>query len=237
MKKQFILFLMFATLFSACIPKEEDDETTPELTQYDESVISYFKDIALGFLFGGSSEITRRWETDMKVYIEGTPTAENLSEFQKVRSEINALTTNGFSIEVVTDKSQANVTIFFGSVDQFSALYPSSAGVAKANLRTFAVWWNTNNEINRSVIYVDNQQTSAIQQKSWVRGMMAGALGLGQISPLYPESMFYSRANTNITFTQMDKDLIKLLYHPNMRIGLTEEEVGPVLEDIILDEK
>lgn len=236
MKKHFILFMMFAGLLAACTPKEEE-EVTPELTQYDESVISYFKEIALGFLFGGSSEITRRWQTDMKVYIEGTPTAENLSEFQKVRSEINALATNGFSVEVVTEKSQSNVTMYFGNAYDFSSLYPSLEGVAKANLRTFAVWWNSSNDINRSVIFIDTQVASAAQQKSWVRGMLAGALGLGQISPLYPESIFYSRANTNSAFTPMDKDLIRLLYHPEMRIGLSEEEVGPVLESILLDEK
>ncbi|GAA4302950.1 hypothetical protein GCM10023183_15100 [Nibribacter koreensis] len=228
--------MMFAALLTGCITKDEE-EVEPELTQYDESVISYFKEIALGFQFGGSSEITRRWQTDVKVYIEGTPTAENLSEFQKVRSEINALATNGFSVEVVTDKSQSNLSLYFGDANEFSRLYPSLEGVAKANLRTFAVWWNASNEINRSVIFIDNIVASAPQQKSWVRGMLAGAIGLGQVSPLYPESIFYSRANTNSAFTQMDKDLIRLLYHQDMRIGLSEEEVGPVLENILLNEK
>ncbi|AKQ44953.1 hypothetical protein TH63_03815 [Rufibacter radiotolerans] len=235
MKKTFILFAFLSFLFTGCLTEEE--EVTPELTQYDQSVISYFKEIGLGFFFGGSSEITRRWETDIKVYIEGTPTAENLSEFQKVRNEINALATNGFSIEVVSDKSQSNTTLFFGSVEQFSTLYPASAEVARVNLRAFSVWWNPSQEIYKSQIFIDNQQATATQQKSWTRGMLTGSIGLGQVSPTYSESIFYSKANTNTAFTQLDKDLIRLLYHPNMRIGLNKDEVGKVLENILLDEK
>jgi hypothetical protein len=235
MKKTLLLLTFISFLCSGCLTEEE--EVTPELSQYDRSVISYFQEIALGFFYGGSDEITRRWETDIKVYIEGNPTADNLSEFQKIRNEINSLSTNGFSIEVVTDKNQSNTTLYFGSVAQFSALYPASAEVARLNLRAFSVWWNANQEINKSLIFIDNQQATAAQQKSWTRGMVTGAIGLGQVSPMYPESIFYSKVHTNAAFTQMDKDLIRLLYHPNMRIGLHENEVGAVLENILLKEK
>lgn len=43
-------------------------------------------------------------------------------------------------------------------------------------------------------------------------------------------------APASVTLTNVDPELIRLLYHPRMRIGLDENEVGPVLEDILLSE-
>ena len=61
------------------------------LSEYEIDVIDYFKDIALGFEFGNGSNITRKWNSEMKVFIGGEPSFELLAEFEKIRTEINEL--------------------------------------------------------------------------------------------------------------------------------------------------
>ena len=61
-------------LISAC---SEDEPERNGLTAYDESVIEYFNEIALGFEFGSASEVTRKWKNDMKIFVGGTKTTDN----------------------------------------------------------------------------------------------------------------------------------------------------------------
>ena len=61
-------FCFIVILISAC---SEDEPERKGLTAYDESVIEYFNEIALGFEFGGASEVTRKWKNDMKIFVGG----------------------------------------------------------------------------------------------------------------------------------------------------------------------
>ena len=66
MKK--VLIFLIVVFISSC---NSDDELTIELNEYDLEVISYFKEIALGFEHGEVSEITRKWNSTMKIFIGG----------------------------------------------------------------------------------------------------------------------------------------------------------------------
>ena len=90
MKNHLLLFL--AVLFLAASCKKDDVTPEPsELTPYELDVIDYFKDVALGFEFGGASQITRKWAEDMKIYVGGSPTGDLLDELESIRAEINFL--------------------------------------------------------------------------------------------------------------------------------------------------
>jgi|TARA_B110000263_G_scaffold148027_1_gene128406 hypothetical protein len=64
MKK--ILIFVIVLFISSC---NIDEELTIELNEYDLEVISYFKEITLGFENGEASEITRKWDSTMKIFI------------------------------------------------------------------------------------------------------------------------------------------------------------------------
>jgi hypothetical protein len=230
--KYFVVFIAFLLL--AC---SDQDEPAGGLTPFDQSVINYFTDVALGFEFGGGLEVTRKWTSEMRIFVGGTKAPELMTELQKIQMEINTLATDGFNIKVVTDSLESNFYIFLGSSSRYAAIYPSQAGLVGNNWGLFSVFWNPGNELSQGHMYVDLVRANAAEEKHLLREELTQSLGLAKDSPLYQESIFQSRFTTTNEYAEIDKELIRLLYHPAMRVGLTQEEAEDVLSGIILSEK
>ena len=109
--------VLMAALFIVSCSRDSltDRGFRSELTEYEQDVISYFKEIALGFEFSEASEVTRSWNDDMNIYVGGSLTQEMETELMKIVSEINDLVTDGFSIEVTNDSLQSNFYLFLGT--------------------------------------------------------------------------------------------------------------------------
>lgn len=235
MKKQLLFLIMLVSLFSACT--REDENPTPALSAYDESVIAYFKNIALGFEFGTASKITRKWNADMKIFVGGQPDENLLEELDKIIVEVNELATNGFSMKIVSDSLQSNYYLFLGSGDDFVKMFPGQEKYVSDNWGLFYIAWNGTNYLYKGHMYVDIVRAGAAGQKHLLREELTQSLGLAQDSPMYPESIFQSAWTTTTEYAPIDRDVIRLLYHPNMRVGLNEQEVDEVLREILTKEQ
>lgn len=233
----FFILVPCSTLF--LINCTDDAEPGPTLPIFQEMVIDYFQDVALGYENGGASEITRRWGGPMYIFIGGDKENAFLREnVEEVVAIINQLATNGFQIEIVQDSSFSNAYIFFGSPDAFGRLFPEVADKLSGNFGWFNVWWNAD-RLNRSRIFVNTVNASPAQQRSLIFEEIVQSLGLGKDSPKYPDSIFYEIPG-NGGFAQqlsdLDRELIRLLYHPRMRIGLNATQVEALLREILTDE-
>ena len=131
MKQQFYkttaVLLLLLNIFSCTKDSEVPTVVVEELTDEQIAVIDYFKDVALGFEFGNASEITRKWNAPMKVYVGGTPTSELLTELDNIVNEITPLITDDFSIEMVSDSLQSNYYVFFGSGAAYADVFPPAS--------------------------------------------------------------------------------------------------------------
>ncbi len=235
---KYLIFLALTILISSCSKDDEFVLPESELNAYDLSVIDYFKDIALGFEFGSATEITRRWESNMKIYVGGNASSELVLELDKIIGEINELSTTGFMIETVIDSLDSNYYIFFGSGSSYADIFPSQSSNVESNWGLFSIYWNGSNELYRGNMYVDIFRANETEQKHLLREELTQSLGLGKDSPKYAESIFQQAFSTKTTeYAQIDRDLIRLLYHPEMRIGLTKNQVDVVLTDILVSEK
>lgn len=238
MNKILLFFLAFAILISSCSKDDEFVLPESELNAYDLSVIDYFKEIALGFEFGSASKITRRWATNMKIFVGGTASSELLLELDDIISEINTLSTNGHTIEIVNDTLQSNYYIYFGSGSSYADIFPSQSSNVVSNWGLFSIFWNSLNELNKGYMYVDIFRATDTEQKHLRREELTQSLGLGNDSPRYSESIFQQSFSTKTTeYAGIDRDLIRLLYHPDMTIGLNKAQVDVVLTDILMNEK
>ena len=238
MNKFLLFFLAITILFSSCSKDVEYVYPETELYAYDLKVIDYFKDIALGFEFGGASEITRRWTIDMKIFVGGTAAPELLIELDDIIGEINTLSTNGHAIEIVSDTLESNFYIYFGSGSSYAEIFPSQSSLVDSNWGLFSIFWNGLSELNRGYMYVDIFRANETEQKHLLREELTQSLGLGKDSPKYADSIFQQSFSTKTTeYAQIDRDLIRLLYHPEMAIGLNKVQVDVVLTDILVSEK
>jgi len=241
MHKYLYYFLVLGIFISSC--SNEDDIIAPKvsakLTAYNQRVVNYFKEIALGFEFGNASEITRRWEGGMKIFMGGSPSPELRSELDKIITELNDLSTTPlFKIESVSDTLQSNFYIYFGSDNSYATIFPSQASLTASNLGLFTIYWNGANELIRGHMYIDIFRTNQTEQRHLLREELTQSLGLAKDSSLYPESIFQQAFSTKTTeYAQIDKDVIRLLYHPQMTVGLNRNEVDAVLTEILLAEQ
>lgn len=231
--KNHLFLLLLISLFTVACTKDELIREPSELTPYELDIIDYFKDIALGFEFGSASEITRKWGSNMKVYVGGSPNQDLLDELEEIRTEINGLVTDGFAMEIVNDSTQANFYLFLGSAEDYVKIYPSQSGLVGSNWGLFNVFWNSSNELNRGIMYVDIERANATEQKHLLREELTQSLGLAKDSNEYPESIFQAAWTTTTEYAMIDRDLIRLLYHPDMAVGLSNMQTDAVLRDIL----
>ena len=141
--KHFFAFFLFIGIFlTACSDDGADSPEETGLTQFEEEVINYFKEIALGFEFGNMEEITRKWNEPMILFAEGEITPELEQELIEVVTEINSLATDGFEIIITEDQLEANYRLFFGSGKDFASRNPAVGDLINTNLGLFFLFWN-----------------------------------------------------------------------------------------------
>lgn len=237
MKKCLILLVTISTIFTSCSSDEDNDIIpTEDLNAYQKEVVTYFKEIALGFEFGNSSEITRKWNTDMKIFVGGSPTSELLDELELIKNEINALSSDGFSMEIVADSAASNYYIFMGSASDYAEKFPDVSNLVSSNWGLFSVFWNGSQQLYTGYMYVDIFRANAVEQRHLLREELTQSLGLAKDSFRYDDSIFQMDWTRTTSYAEIDRDIIRLLYHPNVASGLNSSQVDVILKQILLNE-
>ena len=241
MKKYLTILLIIVACSSDSKILGDDQDSGGEdnqinLTQYQIDVINYFKEIALGFEFGTASAITRKWKSPLKIYVGGKDSPALNLELNRIKEEINSLAKDGFKISVVNDSIASNYYIFFGSGQEYAQIYPNLANYVENNWGLFNIYWSSDNVLNHGHMYVDSQRANAQEQMHLLREELTQSLGLGKDSEKYPNSIFQSSWTQTTEYLPIDRELIRLLYHPEMKIGLNDIAVQDQLIEILQNE-
>lgn len=209
---------------------EEDELTTDQ-----QIAINYFKEIALGFEFGNASDVTRKWNRDIRIYKGGVESEMLDNELDDVISDLNELISrDGVELSLTSDSTQANVYLFFGPGRQFGELYPPAADFTDSNFGLFFVRFNASDFLTNAWIYVDTERPAEKNQRHLLREELTQALGMAQDSPRFDDSIFQVSYSTSVTeYSKYDEAVIQLLYHPEIRTGLFASEVEPFLVNIV----
>lgn len=174
---------------------------------YSAESIEYFKEVTLGREFEADGNTLIRWTTNMKIYVEGQNVPYLNEELTKIVSELNGII-NPIEIEVVTDPSVANMTIYFGSYTQFYKTRPNEdLSLLESNWGLFRVGDNF------GYMYVDITRANEQEQKHLLREELTQSLGLVNDSQKYPESIFYQEWTSTTEYAPIDVVLIDMLYN------------------------
>lgn len=235
---RYFLFCSFLFLISC----SDDDEISvpgienPFLTEFQEETINYFTDVALGFEFGGASLITRKWNEDILISVSGDMPHYLIQELDNIIAELNDLITDNVTITIAEQGQGSNFMIFFGKGGDYAEINPSASTYIDNNRGLFFVNWNDAQNLTAADIYVDTERVEPIFQRHLLREELTQSLGLAMDRPEYPESIFQTSWTSTTEYADIDKELIRLLYHPDVVSGLNEEQVRKVLEDILANE-
>ena len=210
-----------------------DDEPIPQVIQEPLSEVhSYFIEIAFGSEFAGGFDYARKWNSDMKVYLPDTVYDYLNEELELIINELNPLL-QGMQITQVDNRDEANYIIYFG--DRFTYVNdfePNATDYVASNWGLFYIYWD-NWVINRGSMYVDVIRTLDRDcQKHLLREELTQSLGLMNDSYRYPDSMFYQEWTCGTSYSEIDRSLIELLYDPNIRAGMSKQEVIQYLRSL-----
>jgi hypothetical protein len=224
-----VLILIVFTSFNT----KEPLHNVPVLSAFQQEVISYFKEVALGFEYGDASGVTRKWKAPMKVFITGRPTPALEKEVHRVVTELNELFSDGFEIQITDRREASNFVMYFGTRQEFSSIYPADTKNVATSSGLFHIFWNSNNEITRGYIFIRTENTSEQEQRHTIREELTQSLGLGKDSARYPESIFQGSWTTPTDFAPIDRELIRMLYHPLMHTGANSDAAERVMVEIL----
>ncbi|MDW3195561.1 MAG: DUF2927 domain-containing protein [Cytophagales bacterium] len=231
-------FLAALLLLGAC---SSDEEVRPVnnafegLSQHEIDVVTYFREIALGFEFGDASRITRKWTRPMRIFVGGEPTQAHFTELDNIINELNGLATDDFEMVVVDDTLQSNYYIFIGPYREYQRMFPNLSELILSNWGLFSIWWDGNQNLNRGQMYVDTERPDERAQLHLLREELTQSLGLARDSGRYPDSIFQQEWTTVTRYMDIDRDLVKVLYHPSMTSGYNTTTVLPILKQIFED--
>jgi hypothetical protein len=119
---------------------------------------------------------------------------------------------NTINITIVSNESDANLIVLFGSAQDYNKYDSGSVGYTDHNQGLFIAYGGE--ELTYATMYVDVERTTRNNaQKHLLREELTQSLGLCNDSYDYPESIFYQGWTETTEYADIDKELIQMLYN------------------------
>lgn len=211
------IFIAFTFLIIGCSFQSNSNGFSQE-------EIDYFTEIALGAEFGDETPVIKKWTDDIRIKVNGKPTAEDLQTLNNIVTDLNEIIT-GIKIKLV-DKN-GNLTITFSPESDFTSI---DAHYVPTNYGFFwALWHDDNFVIYEANILVSSADITQKERSHLLREELTQSLGLMNDSNKYKDSIFYQEWTDITAFSEIDRAVIKLLYQNKIKPGLSKKQVLEVL--------
>ena len=182
-------------------------------------ILDYFSEIAFGSEYGTSSERLCRWKSPIIYCVSGNPRERDLSLVRELAAKLNEI--DGFPGITETDTAEdANFEIMFITrsemIEKFSDATEACSGMSEYS-------WSINTcEIISARAAIDCDEE--VERNSTICEEMLQALGLARDSYEHIDSVFYQGKSVYNRPSELDWTLVRLLYHPELREGMSRYE-------------
>lgn len=190
---------------------------------------AYFKEIVFGNEWGSARKQLSKWEKPVYIYLIGDFSPALKTALSNLIDELKTLTSLPF--EVVKDSTKANCLIFAGKAQAYwQHIEPAAKHLVKKNKGFFFIDLEKDKTISRASILIDTYAALDIKiQKHLLREELTQALGLINDSWKYKDSIFFQGWTRTQQYSPLDKDIIRKLYHHDIKSGMTWEEIQDFL--------
>jgi hypothetical protein len=183
------------------------------VSQTQEQIKSYFNEVAYGSdeMKGDKTNKITKWDKDIKMFLDGYYTNQDLMNVKSLLSELNTLIGN-IKITIVKNKSEANSIVFFGDFNTFNSKYLYNQ-LQYVNCNGYCLIYSYSGSIiiDNVKIFIRND-VSSLDKKHAIIEEITQSLGLANDSWAYEDSMFYEGYTTTQQLSKIDKEVIKMLY-------------------------
>ena len=194
-----------------------------------EDVIRYFNEVCLDaeFINSGNPNLLQKWVIPIRYAIEGQPTEKDMAVLENFEAWLNTIP--GFPGMAPAESQLAtNLTIHFCTEQELLSILGDNFSGTDGGV-TF--WYNGANQIYTAVICyrTDLEQYT---RNSVILEEIYNGLGPVQDTNLRADSMIYSGFSTPQELTAVDELILKLLYSPEMKCGMTVTECEAVIRSL-----
>lgn len=182
------------------------------ISQTQEQIKSYFNEVAYGSeeMVGPKRTILLKWDKEIKMYLDGYYTNQDLIDVKHIISEISVL--SGIKITIVKNKSESNSIVYFGDFNTFNSKYLYNQ-LPYINCYGYCAIYGFDDSIfiSEVKIFIKND-VSSLDKKHAIIEEITQSLGLANDSWTYEDSMFYEGYTTTQQLSKIDKEVIRMLY-------------------------
>ncbi|MCY3800749.1 MAG: DUF2927 domain-containing protein [Chloroflexi bacterium] len=211
---------------------------------YTADEIAYFKEIAFGSDTSanssldpdlvrtivenrpaGSGDRIGKWDDgEVGYYVAGSPTASDLAEIESIISKLESLIPTLRFRALELSEAEVDVSMFIAFAGENDYLLE---GVVASNWMSYAGLGGIGGDsfvIEKAVIFINSDHPEEIRRRAIVEEITQ-ALGLTNDSWWYPDSRFYQGFSIKPGLADIDEALIRLLYDPRIKPGMTIEDL------------
>lgn len=230
---RFLAVLLLVQLFAAvsCTDRfrmEAAEESYDVLTRSpfpSGEIYSYFTYLAIGSEYIDYDRVCR-WETEIKYSVDGGYTEDDLAVIERLCADLNRI--DGFpGISPAGEEDTVFLTISFIPQDEIRenfAYGPASDSVRIEGITEYTASGDTCHIISARIA-VDCDLEDPMRRSSAVCEEIVQSLGLGNDSMQYADSIFYEGTSEADYPSELDFDMVRLLYCGYVEAGMTAEEL------------
>ena len=135
-------------------------------------------------------------------------------------------------LEQVKDSTESNLVMFFGAKSEYLHRFPEASNNFNEAIGYFVFHHNEEFFIESGHLFVDVHNTTLQIQKHILREELTQALGLPTDTGL-SNSIFYDKPSSITNYSIMDKEVIRLLYRPEISPGMGEEKARDIAKGLL----
>lgn len=202
----------------------------PEYTT--EQIVEYFEEIVLHMEYTtgtGNTALVQKWNTPLRYHIYGNPTDEDIAVLNELFTQLNRI--EGFpGIYAAADGEWDNLSISFLNPQGFSASFSDFLMGEDAYGATQFWYYTATNEIHTAKIGYRTDIDQTIRNSILLEEVI-NMLGTSD-TVLRPDSIVYQYSNDNMTLSDVDWVIMKLLYNPAIQCGMNFEDCRTIIQEL-----
>lgn len=205
------IIIIILTLIVGC-----DNELSPKIKRaFNSEELEYFSEVAFGSEFrNNKNPKLKYWRSDVEVQLNGNYTFEDRLEVIQVIAELNHLID---PIEINMVEKGGNLNMYFdrrSTFKKYSGYKPGNTGYFRRERIAF---------FPKAFILIDQLMPIKIR-KHLIREELTQVLGLKNDSYAYPQSIFYQGWTDVTEYSEIDRQLIRLMYNYHLPYAMRKSE-------------
>ena len=193
-----------------------------------EDVITWFNEVCLAaeFINSGDPSFLQKWDCPIFYMIYGEPTDDDLAILESFVQWLNTL--EGFpGICEAENAQEANLNIHFCTHGEMLSIM----GEWTYDLDGAVTFWYDNDRIYDAIVCVRTDLNQHLRNSVILEELYNG-LGPIQDTSLRPDSLIYGGYSEPQELTKIDKLILQLLYHPDMKCSMDSTQCEEVIRSI-----